>query len=75
MENPSIECGISGEYDSMDTLLAKVVIGGGVVSLGIDYIGMLYATTRDIARRKAAKTKKGGILVRGRTAFCCAKRA
>jgi folylpolyglutamate synthase/dihydropteroate synthase len=59
----------------MNTLLAEAVIGGGVASLGIDHIGMLCTTTGDIAQRKAAIMKKRGILVHGRTAFYCAKRA
>jgi folylpolyglutamate synthase len=52
-----IECGIGGEYDSTNILLAPVVTG--IASLGIDHVGILGATIEEIAWHKAGIMKKG----------------
>ena len=59
-----IECGIGGEYDSTNILVAPVV--SAVTSLGIDHTAMLGNTIEDIAWHKAGVFKSAG---RARTAY------
>jgi folylpolyglutamate synthase len=60
VETAIIECGTGGEYDSTNILPQGSVTETGITSLGIDHVGMLGATIKEIAWHKAG-IMKGGV--------------
>ena len=52
-----VECGIGGEYDSTNIILAPTVTG--ITSLGIDHVAMLGNSIEEIAWHKAGIMKVG----------------
>ncbi|KAL7926832.1 FolC bifunctional protein [Trichoderma austrokoningii] len=59
IEDVVIECGIGGEYDSTNVLLAEAVSAAVISQLGIDHVAMLGDTVEKISWHKAGILKPG----------------
>ncbi|TAQ87638.1 hypothetical protein B7494_g4014 [Chlorociboria aeruginascens] len=59
VETAIIECGLGGEYDSTNILPQDAVSVSAITSLGIDHVGMLGDTIKQIAWHKGGIMKKG----------------